>query len=217
MNNVYKHALKQEQGVRQDLEKFERSEDVSVGIQGQISVGLTSLKRTIDEYDGLAKREMILVKQEKALANVSKLREDYNELKNQFDRLKQRETNKTVINNRTELLGRRHNSSTPEYPFQNNHLTREQHAYRENDFLNETESKLDEYIAHGREVLGNMYDQNNTLKNAQRKMLDAANTLGLSRNIIQYIERRSAQDKWIFIGGVVFTLFSMWAIIHYLT
>ncbi|CAG8744960.1 295_t:CDS:2, partial [Racocetra fulgida] len=68
--------------LRQDLEKFENGDDVSVGIQGsiitafleysiyverQISVGLTSLKRTIDDYDSLAKREMILVKQEKAL------------------------------------------------------------------------------------------------------------------------------------------------------
>ncbi|KAF0355135.1 snare region anchored in the vesicle membrane C-terminus-domain-containing protein [Gigaspora rosea] len=216
MNNLYKHALKQEQGLRQDLEKFENGEDVSVGIQGQISVGLTSLKRTIDDYDSLAKREMILVKQEKALVNVCKLRDDYNELKSQFDRLKQREANKMAQNSRAELLERRHNTSTPEYPFQHG-SSREQYALREHDFLNETDSKLDEFIAHGREVLHNLYDQNNTLKSAQRRMLDAANTLGLSRNVIQYIERRSTQDKWIFIGGVVLTLFSMWAIVHYLT
>jgi Golgi SNAP receptor complex protein 2 len=114
-------------------------------------------------------------------------------------------------------LGRRHNASTPEHPFQQHEYTREQHALREHDFLNETDSKLDEFISRGREVLSNIYDQNNTLKNAQRKMLDAANTLGLSRNVIQYIERRVAQDTWIFIAGVIVTLFSMWAIVHYLT
>ena len=48
-------------------------------------------------------------------------------------------------------------------------------------------------------------------------MLDAANTLGLSRNVIQYIERRSTQDMWIFIVGFIITLLSMWAIVHYLT
>jgi len=68
MNNLYKHALKQEQSLTQDLEKFENGEDASVGIQGQISASLIALKRTIDDYDGLAKREMILVKQEKAFA-----------------------------------------------------------------------------------------------------------------------------------------------------
>ncbi|CAB4395202.1 unnamed protein product [Rhizophagus irregularis] len=217
MNNLYKHALKQEQSLTQDLEKFENGEDVSVGIQGQISASLTALKRTIDDYDGLAKREMILVKQEKAFANISKLRDDYNEFKSQFERLKQKESNKTIQNNRAELLGRRHNTSTPESPFQQHEYSREQHALREHDFLKETDSALDEYIMRGREVLNNIYDQNNTLKNAQRKMLDAANTLGLSRNVIQYIERRFAQDKWIFIAGVIFTLFSMWAIVHYLT
>ena len=48
-------------------------------------------------------------------------------------------------------------------------------------------------------------------------MLDAANTLGLSRNVIQYIERRVSQDKWVFIAGAIVTFFSMWAIVHYLT
>ncbi|CAG8584178.1 1808_t:CDS:2, partial [Diversispora eburnea] len=103
------------------------------------------------------------------------------------------------------------------HPFQHDHLTREQNLYYENDFVNETDTKLDEFIAQGREVLNNMYDQNDTLKNAQRKLLDAANTLGLSHNVIQYIERISFQDKWIFIGGAIITLFSMWAILHYLT
>lgn len=34
MNISYKNALKQEQSLTQDLEKFENGEDVSVGIQG---------------------------------------------------------------------------------------------------------------------------------------------------------------------------------------
>ncbi|CAI2170537.1 14047_t:CDS:2, partial [Funneliformis geosporum] len=212
MNNLYKHALKQNQSITQDLEKFENGEDSSVGLQGQISASLIALKRTIDDYDNLAKREMILVKQEKAFSNVSKLRDDYNEFKKLFERLKQRETNKVVQNDRSELLGRRHNTSTPEYPFQQHEFSVEQHALREHNFINETDSKLDEFIAHGREVLHNIYDQNNTLKNTQRKILDAANTLGLSRNVIQYIERRSTQDMWIFIVGCIITLLIMWAI-----
>jgi Golgi SNAP receptor complex protein 2 len=54
-------------------------------------------------------------------------------------------------------------------------------------------------------------------QSTQRKMLDAANTLGLSRNVIQLIERRSSEDKWIFYAGVCVTLLALWAIIHYLT
>ena len=92
MNNSYKHANKQINSIREDLGKFDRGEDVSVGIQGrnkelffqesrqsrlilrlavgQISAGFTALERTIDEYDSLARREIILVKQEKALVYV---------------------------------------------------------------------------------------------------------------------------------------------------
>lgn len=52
----------------------------------------------------------------------------------------------------------------PESPFQQHEYSREQHALREHDFLKETDSALDEYIMRGREVLNNIYDQNNTLK-----------------------------------------------------
>ncbi|KAG9293341.1 hypothetical protein G9A89_007587 [Geosiphon pyriformis] len=194
MNNLNKQALKQVQSLQTDLEKFEREEDLSVGLQGQVSASFTALKRTIDDYDAMAKKEIILVKQEKANANVNNLRSEYNSLKEQFDKLKQREQNKKVKNNRTELLGRRHNTATPEYPFQHAAINNssQEHVFRENEFLNETDNKLDEYIAHGREILNNIYDQNNVLKSAQRRMLDVANTLGLSRSVIQYIERRSA-------------------------
>ncbi|CAG8581574.1 1978_t:CDS:2 [Paraglomus brasilianum] len=216
MNNSYKHALKQINSIREDLDKFDRGEDVSVGIQGQISAGFTALERTIDEYDSLARREIILVKQEKAFVNLRKLRDDHNELRKLFTATKQREMAKNAANDRSELLGRRHQTSTPEHPFHRD-LTREEHALREHSFINETDSKLDEFISYGNTVLNDMYHQNNILKGTQRRLLDAANTLGLSRSVIQYIERRSSQDNWILIIGAGFTLFCMWAIVHYLT
>lgn len=46
------------------------------------------------------------------------------------------------------------------------------------------------FIAQGREVLDNLVDQKNVLKGTQKRLLDAANTLGLSREVIGWIERR---------------------------
>ena len=43
-------------------------------------------------------------------------------------------------------------------------------------------------------------------QNAQRRILDAANALGLSQGTIRWIERRTQEDKYIFWGGVVVTL-----------
>ena len=67
---------------------------------------------------------------------------------------------------------------------------REDHALREHDFIRNTDSRLDEFLAHGQAVLNDLKDQRNVLKGTQRRLLDAANTMGLSRNVISWIERR---------------------------
>lgn len=76
--------------------------------------------------------------------------------------------------------------STPD-PF---YVSREDHALREHTFIKETESSLDGFLAQGQEILNNLVDQRNMLKGTQKRLLDAANTLGLSRNVISWIERR---------------------------
>jgi Golgi SNAP receptor complex protein 2 len=83
---------------------------------------------------------------------------------------------------------------------------REGHALREHSFIRQTDSQLDTYIAQGREIWSNLTEQRDILKGTQRKLRDVGVTLGLSRNVIGYIERRSTQDNVLFVVGVVFTL-----------
>ncbi len=81
--------------------------------------------------------------------------------------------------------------STPQPGF----TLREQHALDEHSFIQNTHDRLDEILAQGRDVLDNLVDQRNILKGTQRRLLDAANTIGLSRDVIGWIERRrSALD-----------------------
>ena len=75
-------------------------------------------------------------------------------------------------------------------PLPMNSTLREDHALREHSFIQNTDTKLDEFIAQGRAVLDDLVDQRNVLKGTQRRLLDAANTLGLSRDVIGWIERR---------------------------
>ena len=75
-------------------------------------------------------------------------------------------------------------------PMPMNGALREQHALREHSFIQNTDTRLDEFIAQGRAVLDDLVDQRNVLKGTQRRLLDAANTLGLSRDVIGWIERR---------------------------
>ena len=68
--------------------------------------------------------------------------------------------------------------------------SREAHALHEQDFLRGTEARLGEFLAQGREVLDSLVDQRAMLKGTQRRLRDAANTLGLSRDVVGWIERR---------------------------
>jgi Golgi SNAP receptor complex protein 2 len=83
-------------------------------------------------------------------------------------------------------------ADAPENPFRGGMLgaSREQYALHEHTFLQGAEARLDDFLAQGREVLDNLVDQRTMLKGTQRRLRDAANTLGLSRDVVGWIDRR---------------------------
>ncbi|KAK4237700.1 hypothetical protein C8A03DRAFT_44463 [Achaetomium macrosporum] len=95
-------------------------------------------------------------------------------------------------------------------------VARESHALREQAFFANTHSALDEYIARGQAVLGDLSQQREMLKSTQRKLYSVGNTLGISGDTIRMIERRARQDKWIFGAGVVVFFLFCWLVLHYL-
>ncbi|KAF5380376.1 hypothetical protein D9615_004507 [Tricholomella constricta] len=251
MNSLYTSGVRQTNSLQADLERL-RNGDNSASLLGQISASLAAMHRTIDDYDSMAKREIIKAKQEKAQMRVQKFRTDYAELRNQFEALKSQAAAEKAATHRSDLISssasllspsdtRRRFQTTPshsqhstlhpglrpeteqhsESPFrgptpQPGFGGREFHALEEHSFIQNTETRLDEFLAQGREVLDNLVDQRNLLKGTQRRLLDTANTLGLSRNVIGWIERRSTQDMYIFIGGAIFTFFCFFMIWQYL-
>ena len=66
---------------------------------------------------------------------------------------------------------------------------------------------MDDLINQGYEVLGNLRDQKNMLKRTRTRMLNFLNTMGLSNTVIQMVERRASEDKYILIGGMGVTVF----------
>ncbi|KAK1829788.1 V-SNARE protein Bos1 [Podospora conica] len=93
---------------------------------------------------------------------------------------------------------------------------REGHALREQQFFSNTHSALDDYIARGQAVLGDLNQQREMLKSTQRKLYSVGNTLGISGDTIRMIERRARQDKWIFWAGVVVFFGFCWLVVRYL-
>ncbi|PPR06527.1 hypothetical protein CVT24_001421 [Panaeolus cyanescens] len=253
MNSLYTSGVRQTNSLQADMEKL-RSGDNSPALLGQISASLAAMHRTIDDYDSMAKREIIKAKQEKAQMRVQKFRADYAEIRSQFEKLKAEVASVNQDASRAELISG--SSATPMSPsdsrrrFQPSHPShstlhpglrpqqqqseyvsespfrsstpqggmgsREFRALDEHSFIQNTDTRLDEFLAQGREVLDNLVDQRNMLKGTQRRILDAANTLGLSRDVISWIEKRSTQDTYIFIAGAIFTFFCFYLIWKYL-
>ncbi|KAI9783799.1 MAG: protein transport protein bos1 [Geoglossum umbratile] len=226
MNSLFNSALKQSSAVRKDLDVFaENPLASSPALQGQISASLTSLSRTIDDYDGMAKRELIPAKQEKAFERVKNFRSELLDFRQQFERLKAEKDETQTTVNRAELLGRRpHHTSTPENPYNNppNHTSafhprpqppssfgaapseyaRESHALREASFMSSTNAQLDEFLDRGRAVLGDLGQQREILKGTQRRLYSVANTLGVSGDTIRMVERRAKQDKIVMFENI---------------
>lgn len=102
------------------------------------------------------------------------------------------------------------------YGMGSNDVSREDHALREQNFFASTNSALDEYIARGQAVLGDLGTQREMLKGTQKRLYSVANTLGVSGDTIRMIERRTREDKWIFWVGVVIFFAFCWLCLHFL-
>jgi Golgi SNAP receptor complex protein 2 len=76
---------------------------------------------------------------------------------------------------------------------------------------------IDDMLQSGVGILENLRDQRVTVKGAHRRLYDIANTLGLSNTTMRLIERRAYQDKFILIGGMLFTLIVICLIVVYCT
>nr|CAH7758225.1 unnamed protein product [Callosobruchus chinensis] len=83
--------------------------------------------------------------------------------------------------------------------------------------LQNANTGLDEMLHTGVNALDSLRSQRNTLKGAQRRIMDMANTLGLSNHTMKLIEKRAKEDKVILLLGVAITLIVIVLVIIYFT
>ncbi|XP_068628406.1 probable Golgi SNAP receptor complex member 2 [Battus philenor] len=72
--------------------------------------------------------------------------------------------------------------------------------------LQSSHNNVNEMLHTGSNILQTLRGNRETLKGAHRRLIDLANTLGLSNATISLIERRVAQDKYVLFGGMLVTL-----------
>ena len=87
-NSLFNSALRQSTAIRKDLDALAAAGSASPALQGQISASLASFSRTVDEYNKLAKQELVEAKQEKAYERVKTFRAEITEYRASFERIK---------------------------------------------------------------------------------------------------------------------------------
>ncbi|XP_012547763.1 golgi SNAP receptor complex member 2 isoform X1 [Bombyx mori] len=83
--------------------------------------------------------------------------------------------------------------------------------------LQNSHRHVDDMLHTGTNILNTLKYNRDTIKSAHRRIIDLANTLGLSNATISLIERRVSQDKYILFGGMIFTLGVIVLVVIYLT
>lgn len=145
MNALYTHALRQTQNITSDLALLENSlrppgspslqgDDLNglarapspslqgngvdtTGLNGQIVASLAALQRTVDDYENMAKKELIEANKGKAATSVlqrrhvgegdlmsktpyrrvERIKNDYSELRKQYDKIKQTQQSQVCL------------------------------------------------------------------------------------------------------------------------
>ncbi|TNV81397.1 hypothetical protein FGO68_gene7703 [Halteria grandinella] len=77
---------------------------------------------------------------------------------------------------------------------------------REHDSLGKSQGYAAEIEKYGEDIIGNLFSQNQTLKNVRTRTMQMLNTIGMSESILKLMERRSKTDMLIFIGLAILTL-----------
>jgi len=87
-------------------------------------------------------------------------------------------------------------------------------ALEHNNRLERSNNYMNDLLAQGSVMLGDLRDQREMIKGFRRKLVDIAGVLGMSGTVMRLIERRQAGDKLVLIGGMVVTCIVMFIVLR---
>lgn len=95
MQALYTLGLRQINNLNSEITRYGSAEEDLIldkaSLNGQIVVSLSALSRTIDDYEDMAKKELVQEKQERALQRVDRFQKEYATLKQAFNTAKQQQ------------------------------------------------------------------------------------------------------------------------------
>lgn len=141
------------------------------------------------------------------------LKYDGRHLQAALETCRQRRARKqAAVLEREQLLNRRFVANDPDLTAINI-----DYAVQHQDSLNNANRGVDEMLHTGVNALESLRSQRLTLKGAHRRIIDMANTLGLSNHTMRMIEKRAKEDKYVLLLGIVITLLVILLVVIYFT
>ncbi|KAL5013624.1 hypothetical protein ScPMuIL_007894 [Solemya velum] len=211
MENLYHQTNKLIHEVQSDLSRLEKTtgDDIHI-VENEIQAKIDHIVSNCERLEILVNKEPP-TRRANAKLRVDQLKYDCQHVQNALRHLQHRRYQKENEDREREAL-----LSTT---FTTNDDTTSimiDAALQQNTRLNEAHRGIDDLIGSGGGILGNLRDQRISLKGAKRKMLDLANTLGMSNTVMRLIEKRTYQDRIILYGGMIVTCVIMFLVWKYL-
>lgn len=172
--------------------------------------GLTTLNKTLNDLEEMVKREGDMDKRTGYRDRLAALKRETESLKSRFNEIKQaqreRDKQQLLASSGSAYRGASTPSDTSLGHQHQQQLTEALLREKESRTLDTAGTRMDEMLFLGQSTLESLRSQRGILKSTHKRLLDGLTHMGVSKNIIRVIERKSAQDKWIFWGGVTVTL-----------
>lgn len=212
MESLYHQTNKLIQEVQGDLARYERATGNHVHlVENEIQAHIDHIVSNCERLDILVNKEPPM-RRNNAKMRVDQLKYDCQHIQGALRQLQHRRYQREQEEQEREaLLTRRFERNDADTSVMIDA------ALQHNTKLNEVNREMDNLLGSGTSVLSNLREQRITLKGAHKKILDIANTLGMSNTVMRFIERRTSQDRYILFAGMIVTCVIMFLAWKYLT
>lgn len=211
MEGLYHQTNQLIDEVHNCFSRLERGSNIEAhSLENEIQIRIDRITSHCEKLEILANKEP-QHRRQNSRTRVEQLKYDCQHLQASLRSVQHRRlTKEQELQDREELLSRKFTT--------NDHDTSIliDHSLQHNSQLKTSHREMDDLLGSGSSLLGNLRDQRGTLKGAHRKIMDVANSLGLSNTVMRLIEKRAHQDKYILFGGMLFTCIIMIVVIKYL-
>ncbi|EFA03370.1 probable Golgi SNAP receptor complex member 2 [Tribolium castaneum] len=211
MDTLYHQTNKLIQQTQQSFQALEQNSGNVLEIEADIQEKITTINSNCEKLD-VYLYKVPIDQRPNAKMRCDQLKYDARHLQAALVASRQKRARReAAINEREQLLNRRF-APNPDLTTINI-----DYALQHQNSLQNSHRGVDEMLHTGVNALESLRSQRLTLKGAHRRIMDMANTLGLSNHTMRLIEKRAGEDKYILILGIVITLLVIVFVIVYFT